>query len=545
MRGRRPRVLGVLALAAALSACDGGAPGEAQPLGEVLLVVDTDAPVPALVGRLRVDLWTLDGTWYATRDLAAFKPSDWPVSFGVTLGDGDPAKDVVVRLRAYPEGKTRDYRGERLVSAPDPASFCSQAVCFASPLTTDGLPPCCPTAVPAVRTPFATADCPQCPRLEASGQDVTPPTEPLPGVTIDALVAVHVARGVRGAARVLLRSACFGTMADVYGLRACVDTAGLRVDVNYATLDPDLTVSPSPKVGTWGAPVPCTAAPRAPGHAPDGTPLFDDEVCVPGGAFVMGGAQGAEGIPSDDLPERVASVAPFLLDRYEVTVSRFRHALAAGFTGGAPVANPGPITSSSGGFGSPSQCTWSDAPLGREAYPVTCISHDVARAFCRFEGGDLPSEAQWEYAAAVAGRPGRTTYPWGDGDGQDPSCSQIVYARFDNSANDVGRCFGAAPAGPAPVTSQPGDITPLGIVGLGGNVAEMTRDMFASLGAACWLAAATNDPLCQGPGPATTWRGGAWDVTSLDLQVTRRGVVPTPSVWGSGVGLRCVRPGAP
>ena len=84
-------------------ACGQAAPG-AVPLGEVLVVADTDAPVPKLVARVRVDLFTLDGTWYSSRDVPAFRATDWPVSFGVTLQDGEADKDVLVRLRAYPEG---------------------------------------------------------------------------------------------------------------------------------------------------------------------------------------------------------------------------------------------------------------------------------------------------------------------------------------------------------------------------------------------------------------------------------------------------------
>jgi formylglycine-generating enzyme required for sulfatase activity len=543
-RLRRP-VAGVLgpAVLMAVGSCQSIATAP-PPLGEVRVVADTDAPVPRLVGRLRVDLYTVDGGWYATRDVPAFKPADWPVDFAVTLGDGEPAKDVVVRLRGYPQGKTRDYRGERFAPTPDPATFCALGACFdpSSPLAS--IPSCCPTAPAPAATPFATSDCPSCPRLlGATNDDVTPASEPGPSLAIDALAVVHVTPGRRSAARIVLRGACFGTMADLYGLRACVDTAGQRVDAGYASLDDDTTVErPSALVGTWGETTTCTATPRTAGTATDGTPLHDAEACVPGQAFVLGTRSGSVGGPQDDLPERVVAVRPFLVDRYEVTVARFRKALADGFSGGQPVANDGPLVGS--GLPTAAQCTWSSAPMGREEYPMNCVTGDVAAAFCSFEGGGLPTEAQWELASAVAGRPARTYYPWGDGNGSAPPCDGVVYGRSDVTSGLTDHCHGSG-WGPAPVgASEAVDVTPLGVVGLAGSVAEWTADSFASPGSACWMAASLVQPGCNHEGSLVTARGGAWTASASALLVSRRSPAPR-SGWSPGGGFRCVRPGAP
>ena len=98
--------IGCIALCVAWAGC-----GEA-PFGEVLVVVDTDVSVPRFAGRLRVDLYREDGTWYESRDVGAPDKRDWPLSFSVVDRDAGE-KRVRVRLRVYPEGRRRDYRGER------------------------------------------------------------------------------------------------------------------------------------------------------------------------------------------------------------------------------------------------------------------------------------------------------------------------------------------------------------------------------------------------------------------------------------------------
>src|ERR1700679_2676926 len=105
---RLARVLSGGLLVAACSSSSSSLP----PYGEALFVVDTDVPVPLLAGRLRVDLYSPDGTWYESSDIARPNASDWPVSFGVYTDDTVHGRTALVRLRTYPEGDTRDYIGE-------------------------------------------------------------------------------------------------------------------------------------------------------------------------------------------------------------------------------------------------------------------------------------------------------------------------------------------------------------------------------------------------------------------------------------------------
>jgi formylglycine-generating enzyme required for sulfatase activity len=527
---------GCTALVIALAGGCATAPRTVQQ-GEAIVVVDTDAPVPALVARLRVDLYTTDGTWYATRDSSLANEDNWPTSFAVALDDGVASKDVVVRLRAYPEGATRDYAGERFQQR---ATACDVPSCFG------GQPdPCCPLEPAPVLAPV-----PEQYLSDANGQDITPPTEPLPLETIDRLLLVHLEAGMRGTVSVVLAGACFGTMSDLRDLTqlsTCVDTENTRTRVMVQALEPG-TVAPSPSVsGQFGQEYTgdCTAAPRTGGQAADGTPLHDDEVCVRGGAFVFGGRDDFLGQASDSLPARVALVPSFLMDRQEVTVARFRAALQSGFSGAAD-ANDGPL----GGYDAEafdiSMCTFSTAPMGREEYPLSCVSAAVARAFCRQEGGDLPTEAQWEYAAAASDRPGKTHFSMGD---DAPACDVAVYGRGTATYDTTCDPSGLGAVGPAAVTvaDHPGgDVTPgLSIANLTGSVAEWTVDTFAPFTSNCWMATGLLMPSCSPPGSGdpgvtSTVRGSSWLDGGNSLVAEWRDSAVTGV---TSLGFRCVRGG--
>src|SRR5208337_5658772 len=55
--------------------------------------------------------------------------------------------------------------------------------------------------------------------------------------------------------------------------------------------------------------------------------------------------------------------------------------------------------------------TWTSAPGTQETLPINCVNWYAAYAFCIWDGGFLPREAEWEYAAA--GGSEQREYPWG------------------------------------------------------------------------------------------------------------------------------------
>ena len=292
------------------------------------------------------------------------------------------------------------------------------------------------------------------PRLIVNGVDTTPATEPQPLLTIDRLALIHVTPGVQQTAQVILRGNCAGTMArlsatapyqqlDVNGAATCLDTEATLVPLADEPLIPgfaDVHSLPDHRLEF----VDGLGCPDA-SHAPrSGT------ICVAGGVMAFGEeALSGRGV-QDAVPRRLAKMTPFWMDANEVTVADWRAAVAAGlYTSIGPQANEGDLaTNQDGSFST--LCTWSTTPRGREDYALTCIEYGDARSFCQARGGDLPTEAQWEFAASGAswyensgntasGQFGaRYEYPWTGNPTRSDWCDIAVYGRVVN-----GSCYGA------------------------------------------------------------------------------------------------------
>jgi formylglycine-generating enzyme required for sulfatase activity len=171
--------------------------------------------------------------------------------------------------------------------------------------------------------------------------------------------------------------------------------------------------------------------------------------------------------PSGDADP--ATVTSFSLDKYDVTVGRFRQFVGAWNAGWMPTAGSGKQTHLNGGQGlasagragsyepgwlpsdshhiAPSNknlgscepySTWTPSAETFEELPLTCVNWYEAYAFCIWDGGFLPSEAEWEYGAA--GGSEEREYPWGDAD---PGTSG-QYAVYGNDSIEV---VGSAPLG--------------------------------------------------------------------------------------------------
>jgi formylglycine-generating enzyme len=198
-----------------------------------------------------------------------------------------------------------------------------------------------------------------------------------------------------------------------------------------------------------------SCAPSGPGMTNCGPGGSGSESCctsleVPGGTFYRTYTNNGTGATAES---HLTTVSSLRLDKYDVTVGRFRRFVTAWNNGAGylPAAGSGKHTHLNGGKGlvdsakqlpdggvgsyetgwvaaNDSLITPTDAKLscatatwtpsvgdpGNENLPINCENWYEAYAFCIWDGGFLPSEAEWEYAAAGGGgASGQLEYPWG------------------------------------------------------------------------------------------------------------------------------------
>lgn len=203
---------------------------------------------------------------------------------------------------------------------------------------------------------------------------------------------------------------------------------------------------------------------------------------VAGATFLMGDAAAIDATPSLSV-----TVQAFVIDRYEVTVDRAetfrRDSYNLLLSSTVPYPNGEVATNAFSLFEPIEGCDGVPFGLG-EARPLVCVDHASAAQFCAFEGGRLPTSAEWELAArhaSTAGLRSPRTFPWGEEEPGGPPCTRALYA---------GCALGSAvaPVGSFPETG--------GIFDLAGNAAEWTSDLYQARGGACFPLEALVNPAC-------------------------------------------------
>ncbi|MEX0808147.1 MAG: formylglycine-generating enzyme family protein [Dongiaceae bacterium] len=224
-------------------------------------------------------------------------------------------------------------------------------------------------------------------------------------------------------------------------------------------------------------------------------------VFIPGGRFTMGSEFGGP----EEGPVRSVDVAPFHIDRHEVTNAQFAAFVeATGYVTDAerpvdPSAYPGvdPEFLKPGAivFVAPDSVTnmsdigqwWRYMPganwrnpegpgstiENREMHPVVHITRDDALAYARWLGRDLPTEAEWEFAAR--GGIDAADYVWGNeevpqGEWQ-ANAWQGVFPVINQAIDGYA---GAAPIGCFSANKY-------GLYDMAGNVWEIVKDDYVDM----------------------------------------------------------------
>jgi formylglycine-generating enzyme required for sulfatase activity len=284
---------------------------------------------------------------------------------------------------------------------------------------------------------------------------------------------------------------------------------------------------------------------------------------VPGGTYYRTYTNSGTGLYGEADP---ATVSGFRLDKYDVTVGRFRQFLAAwnggagwtppessgkhahlnggeGLSNGWERGNGGPayetgwvatdnanIAPTEANLAASCQPSITSAPGSNENLPMTCVNWYEAYAFCIWDGGFLPSEAEWEYAA-VGGSQQRQ-YPWG--------------ATPPGTANQYAIYGGYYPDGPSDSDAPTPFSAPVGTANLGiglwdqldlnGNVFQWVIDWYSPVyGNPC-----TDCADLAMPEPSSRMSKGNYCCFTLDPP-TDPGPATPPTDRSPSTGFRCAR----
>ena len=269
------------------------------------------------------------------------------------------------------------------------------------------------------------------------------------------------------------------------------------------------------------------------------------DVAIPGGTFEM---NSDPAVPfRDGTVQHEIGVSAFRMDTHEVTVGRFRAYWDAGHPAPpALIAYPrgevpsGPVRAPGTASLHP-LCRWTPSVAGVESHPINCIDRATAQAFCYWDHGRLPTEAEWEWVARarpVAGTTAPRAFPWGSEAPTGTPLGACTRAQWNICRGDDAPGGGTRRVGSFPATG--------GLFDLAGNVAEWTADDRASYDdPETWGDIGRLDPVWSGFVVSASLsgivRGGDIQSASVDdLRSAQRGS-PGIDQQLPSLGFRCVR----
>jgi formylglycine-generating enzyme required for sulfatase activity len=223
---------------------------------------------------------------------------------------------------------------------------------------------------------------------------------------------------------------------------------------------------------------------------------------IPPGQFQMGCVPGDKDCRPDETRHQVTISKGFWITRTEVTAeaySRFAQKTGHPDAKASQVAHNGLATD----------------------IPVVNVTWDDASAYCKWLGGRLPTEAEWEYAAR--GGKADAIYPWGAWD--------QTKASYFGSDKKFTKPFSET----VPVHKFP-EVNGYGLYGMAGNASEWTADFYGE-----YPAGPVTDPTGPPDGKTRVVRGGSWNDPQKYLRNSARDPHP-PAKAEITIGFRCAVP---
>jgi len=258
-----------------------------------------------------------------------------------------------------------------------------------------------------------------------------------------------------------------------------------------------------------------------------------DMVLVEGGSFSMGATQEQDSVASDaEKPVHQVTLSNFRISKYEVTTAQFVIFLNSRkiSMNGSSITNSGKTHNY---FEAKPKNIYFDADstkwfpvTGYENVPMTNVTWYGANEFCRWAGGFLPTEAQWEYAA----RGGKSSHGYVYSGGANPN---IVAWYASNTNYQDGIEYFAQPVGGKAPNER-------GLYDMSGNVWEWCGDWYAAYSSKAQVdpMGMTDDEAEKAAVKEKVRRGGGWaDISSRQLRVSNRGK-NAPTSYSGSVGFR-------
>lgn len=235
---------------------------------------------------------------------------------------------------------------------------------------------------------------------------------------------------------------------------------------------------------------------------------------IPSGDFVRGSGH------SPDSPRQSISLSAYQIDATEVSIAEFERFVQEGWRQDSYWSSDGLRWRQQ----NPNGATVKNRAAGRpNTHPVVAVTWYEADAYCRWKGGMLPTEAQWERAACS----GEGRFPWGDDE-------QVEAAWYSGGKYGHLQAVLTKAVDDAPLEQR----TELGLFHTTGNVWEWTADWYHK---DSYLRDPNTDPSGPELGTWKTLRGGSFMNLPSYCSCTHREPAP-PTRTAFTVGFRCAYP---